>query len=135
MSNPKDKSFKKLQDKWYAKLKKSGFKDIEHDEDTLTEYSSVYFKKHTYDEMVEKQRYHDMANSFLEQYKFETEKDKLIWDYHTNGLSVRDIADLLKKVKLRANRNSVAQDIRRLKAKMFDMLWAPLKEYHEGSDE
>ena len=130
--SPKDK---KLQQKWYAKLKKDGFKDIEHDEHTLTEYSSVYFKKHTHDEIVEKQRYHDMSTAFLEQYKFENNVDRIVWEYHTNGISVRDITQLLKKIKVKTNRNSVAQLIRKLKVKMFDMLWAPLKEYHEGSDE
>lgn len=127
--------YEKQREKWYGKLKKSGFRDIEHDDDTLTEYSSVYFKKHTFEEIEAKQRYHDMAISFLEHYKFETNKDRIIWEYHANNISVRDIAELLKKVKIRTNRNSVSQVVRRLKVKMFDMLWAPLKEYHEGSDE
>lgn len=135
--------YEKLRDKWYEKLRKLELKkpeeerwtDIEHSEDMLTEYSSVYFKKHTHEEIEAKQRYHDMAISFLEHYKFETNKDRIIWEYHANNISVRDIAELLKKVKIRTNRNSVSQVVRRLKVKMFDMLWAPLKEYHEGADE
>lgn len=135
--------YEKLRDKWYKKLAKEELKkpeeeryiDIEQDEDTLKGYASVLAYRHTHEEIQEKQRYHDMALAFLEQYKFETSRDRIIWEYHTNFLSVRDITESLKKVKIKTNRNSVAQVIRRLKVKMFDMLWAPLKEYHEGANE
>ena len=123
--------YERERDKWYAKLKKDGFKDIEHSEDILTEYSTVFFKNHTVEEIEAKQRYHDMANAFLEHYKFENKRDRIIWEYHTNGISARDIASLLKKVKIKTNRTTISQTILRLKVKMFDLLWAPLKEYHE----
>lgn len=142
MSRKPKNAYEKLRDKWYKKLKTTkseqypdGFKDIEHSEEMLTEYSSVYFKKHSYEEVEEKQRYHDMAVSFLEQYKFTSDRDKVIWEYHTNGISARDITKLFKKVKIQTNKTTVNQVINRLKIKMFDMLWAPLKEYHEGTDE
>lgn len=127
--------YEKLRDKWYTKLKKDGFEDIEQDPDTLKGYSSIFAYKHTHEEIVEKQRYNDMANAFLEQYKFDSTRDRVVWEYHTNGISARDITLLLKKVKIKTNKTTINQVINRLKVKMFDMLWAPLKEYHEGHDE
>lgn len=135
--------YEKLRDKWYSKLRKEELKkpeedryvDIEQDPDTLKGYSSVFAYKHTHEEIVEKQRYNDMVNAFLEQYKFDSTRDRVVWEYHTNGISARDITLLLKKVKIKTNKTTINQVINRLKVKMFDMLWAPLKEYHEGHDE
>ena len=46
MSRSKPKTeYDKLKEIWYGKLKKSGFEDIERDENTLKEYSSWIFNE------------------------------------------------------------------------------------------
>lgn len=123
--------YEKLRDKWYKKLEKTGFKDIEQDEDTLKGYASVFAYRHTHDEIVEKQQYFYMAAAFLDQYKFSTERDRIIWEYHANGIDAVAISKTLKAVNIKAGKTTVKDTIQRLKIKMFDLLWAPLKEYHE----
>lgn len=130
---PKKVDFKKLQEKWYKKLEKSGFHDIESDEDNLKVWSSIFAAKHTKEVLQAKISYYQMASSFLEEYKFSSNVDKIIWEYHTNGIGVRDIAATLNKTKiLKTNRTDVWKIIKRLKHTMFDMYMAPKKEYYEG---
>jgi DNA-binding NarL/FixJ family response regulator len=131
MSNPKDKDFKKLQDKWYKKLEKSRFEDIEQDENLLKKWSSKLSLSYSHEEIAEKQKYFTMAEEFLNQYKFASKRDRIIWEYHCNGLSIREIADTLKKVRIKIKKSAVQNVVQRLKIKMFDLLWVPLKEYHE----
>lgn len=97
MSN-NSSDFKKLKAKWYAKLKKAGFEDQELNENDLHENSMRFSLQHDYNAVLweAKQAYYIMAEHFLNEYKFATEIEKVIWEYHTNALSVRDIATTLK---------------------------------------
>lgn len=99
------KEFLKLQALWYKKAKKSGFEDIEREELHLKKWSSATFmekkngsyfneKKVYYDSV---QEYYQMAGRFLHDYAFETPLEKTIWAYHADGISVRKIANILKK--------------------------------------
>ncbi len=100
MAKPKD--FKSLQEKWYKKLEKSGFKDAEDSQENLHTWSYIFSRncdKHK-ELMLAKQTYYRMATNFLNDYNFESNLDKVIWEYHANGISVRDIAKLLKKAKV-----------------------------------
>lgn len=152
---PKKDNLKLLQSKWYAKLSKkcltcggeitvskTGQKeckacddvpgtDIETDEDNLKLWSTRFFARHSHEQIQAKQAYYQMAENFLNEYKFETKRDQIIWEYHSNGISVRDIVKVLRKVRIEIGRQTVWDAVNRLRKKMYDMYMSPKKEYHE----
>jgi hypothetical protein len=119
--------------KWYAKLKRDGFDDIESDEDNLKVWSTIFFKKHSIEQIQAKQAYYQMATNFLNDYKFNNNRERIIWEYHANGISLRDIGKVLKKAKIKkaTNRTDVWKVVKRLKLIMYDMYMIPKKAYHE----
>ena len=94
---------------WYKKLKDSGFEDIERDELYLKRYSGSlnesgkeklsYTKRRLHWESTGD--YYSMAAKFLHDYKFTSNLEKVIWEYHAEGMSMRNIAKTLKKLKLK----------------------------------
>lgn len=85
----------KLQKEWYAKLKENGFHDIEDRKGgvgrgapRITNQSPLQI------EVIE--QYYSMARNFLIDGKFDTDLDKTIWSYHSEGISARDISSTLK---------------------------------------
>ena len=86
--NLKSPKFKKLQDKWYNKLKNSGFEDIEQADGNLKKQAKsihiLYYKPVAYEA---KQRYFELAGQFLYWYKFKNEVEKKIWTLHSEGMS------------------------------------------------
>ena len=130
----KKTEYEKQREIWYKKLKKSGFEDIEQDDFNLKTNSSVFFKNHTFEVWTAKATYYQMASNFLEEYKFNSRIEKVIWEYHSNGISFRDISKLLKKAKIKSistNRQDIWLIVKRLKATMYSMYTAPKEEYHE----
>lgn len=113
MSKPKKDSFEKLQAKWYAKIKKAGFDDIERDENDLKIGSSRFYIRHRYvNELWEaKQEYYRLAEHFLNEHEFESELEKVIWEYHTNALSADNIAQTLQKAKVSKLKKSAIKNI------------------------
>lgn len=93
----KKAEFEKLKKKWYSKLKESGFEDIEQDEDRLKVWSSDFRLDKSTKLAESKEAYYYMAGNFLNDYKFENQVDKIIWEKHAEAMSVRDIAVLLKE--------------------------------------
>lgn len=131
MKTPKQ-SFKQLQDTWYAKLKKSGFEDIEQDDDNLKFWSSAfYLRRLSPEQMKALQDYYQMATNFLEEYKFDSKRDQIIWEYHSKGFNDPEIAKLLKKVKIKLTGMGVRYIVKKYKMKMYDMYVANQQEYHE----
>lgn len=113
--------FKTLQAKWYAKLKKSGFEDIEYANDYLKSSTSRFVAENPNPESwIATEQYYRLAAHFLHDYKFESKRDAVIWEYHANGISVRDISVLLKKArqKRRISSSEVSKDIGRLRDEM-----------------
>jgi hypothetical protein len=118
----KTPQFKKLQEKWYKKLKDEGFNDIEKGEDTLMVCNSTAFRKSRYpiESYNAKVRYFALAGQFLNDNKFETRKDKIVWELHTNGKSTREIETELKRRKiLNPSRDMTNKIIRRLAKEML----------------
>lgn len=115
--------FEKLKAKWYGKLKKDGFEDIELDEDTLSTYSTEFVRKRAKNQnggFQIKADYYYMANHFLNQYPFKTPLERIIWEYHANGISARNIAQLLTKARRkRVGRMTVWRVIDRLNIVMM----------------
>lgn len=137
----KCESCNQLKNKWYAKLgdfngPESG--DIEKDEDHLKIWSADKFRfRHAGIQgggWQAKFEYYQMAERFLNEYKFKESIQEIVWEYHVKGLSEVDIADTFRKLSKRhkyANKNKVAWIIKSHKAKMFDMYLLPKKEYYE----
>lgn len=127
-------SYKEEKDIWYKKLEKSGFVDIEQDEDNLKKWSSVFTKevgKHSLEVWKIKAEYFQMATNFLEEYKFDNNIEKVIWEYHANGLRIREIADLLKKARVKSvgvKKSNIYNIIKRLKNSMYAMYVAASEE-------
>lgn len=105
---------------WYKKLKDEGFEDIERDPDTLKCYDSSHFlETKTKRRRDRVEPYYKLADLFLSEHKFDTEIERVIWEYHSNGLSVRKITDTLKRVKVKTNYTTVWIIVNRLKHHMF----------------
>lgn len=133
---PESKDYKKLRQEWYAKLKAEGFNDIETLNGDLKEFStsgSRNIKKVLTQSggWQIKEEYYRLASKFLHEYKFNTKLDGIIWEYHTNGISVRNIAKALVEIKIRTNRTDVWKAVKRLKIKMFDMYLVKTEPRHE----
>lgn len=126
--NPKKPrtEYEKLRAFWYKVLKDDGFEDIEQDEDNLKEWSTRAVRKNEYantlDSWADKLEYYDLATRFLNEYRFESELERAIWAYHTEGISYRSIARLLRKAKVaKLNKDSVWRIVAELKLTMKTM--------------
>lgn len=92
--NRNSNDFKKLQKKWYDKLAKSGFEDIEKDEDYLKKYSTIDNVKNI---QPVNETYYRLAGQFFYDYKFKTLTEKIIWKYHSEGFTYSELPDKVKK--------------------------------------
>lgn len=119
MSNPSD--YDKLRAVWYKKLKDDGFEDIESDDHNLKVWSSKFARKKTLVSWQAKAAYYYMAENFLRDYKFVSNREKVIWEYHANALSIREITRLLKKVRIKTSRMAVWRIVIRLEKIMKKM--------------
>lgn len=118
----KPQSYEKLKEVWYKKLEKSGFEDIEKDEYNLKQHSSRFAEPVVVRNWHAKSEYYSMAGQFLNNYKFASNLEKVIWEYHSNGISMRNIAKLLKRVKIiKPNKDNINEIISRLIAEMKKM--------------
>lgn len=120
----KPQDYKTLKDLWYKKLAKTGFYDIEWDEYDFKDVTpSVRFSRPiVIRNWHAKSEYYSMAGRFLHEYKFASNLEKAIWDYHSNGISARNIVKLLKKVKvIKPNKDNISTIIKRLVGKMKEM--------------
>lgn len=120
----KPQAYKQLRKVWYDKLKAEGFVDIEN---TNTDYqdinvqSSQWARKRYVEDVPARQAYYYMANTFLNEHEFVSSLEKVIWDYHSNALSYRKIADTLEKAGVKHHRRwKINQIVKRLKAIMLD---------------
>jgi hypothetical protein len=118
--SPKEE-LKALQKVWYKKLEDSGFKDIEDINNNIKVWPSISQRSQEYIEA--NTIYYRMANHFLVDYDFGPDIiDKVIWEYHANGISIRDIADALHRAKIkRTGRLVVHKTIQRLQAEMYKL--------------
>src|SRR5271165_3809627 len=114
MSN--NQELKSLQKTWYAKLKKSGFNDIEQSDMQLKKWSSQVFNisgdgiDHTDVKILweAKAEYYRLAEHFLNEYEFLDTLEKQIWKLHSETNSYRDIAKKLKNTTmLKLNKDNV----------------------------
>lgn len=112
----KQQSLAELTEIYYKKLKDSGFEDIEKNEYLLKTWSTKFSSKQTLDRYEAKEEYFRLARHFLNDYQFSSELEKAIWTYHSEGLSHRNIAQLLNDAKLAyTNKDAIMLVVRRLK--------------------
>lgn len=113
--------FKKLQAEWNKKLAASGFEDIEDSNGQLKgKWSGDSDIRNKYTELTyaAKERYYQLAGQFLNDYPFKTEKDRIIWEMHSEGISIRDIVKALKKRRFKVYRHLVHSRLKFLRSEM-----------------
>ena len=111
---PKDyRSLKKI---WYDKLAKSGFDDIEYNEEKFKHVShgSYFGRTEVARNYYPKMEYYSMAGQFLHNHKFQSNLEKVIWEYHANGISIRNIIKLLNKVRIYRKKDEIHAVIKAL---------------------
>lgn len=102
---PKKLDPKNLKAVWYKKLKDAGFSDIEQEDGNLKKWStpksiSSVRKDPSLLKMAGDMEYYRLAGHFLNDHSFSSELERVIWEYHSNGMGVREIAAELKQVKV-----------------------------------
>lgn len=123
----------RLQKAWYDKLKDEGFKDIEADESNLKVPSSN-FRAHCPQSALWdiKFQYYSMAEHFLNDYRFANSREHIIWEYHSKGISARNIGALLQQAKLKnTSRMSIFRTIIKLRTAMKAMYLSPHEDVGE----
>lgn len=100
-------------------MKESGFEDIE-DECGYIDRGSWDFRtrkvQHSYQTKLD---YYYLAAQFLNDYKFDNRMDETVWMYHSEGMSEREIVELLKPLNLGDwCRATIGSIIRRLNREM-----------------
>lgn len=140
----KSKEFNDLKAKWYKKLSDKGFNDIEHDEDNLKNLSTNRFMRgrvgnKNRDKMgggdyvnhevsyQAVETYYQLAGQFLHEHKFDTVRERKIWEMHANGEPATLIATKVRTGKFKANKDSVAKTIRTLADVMLKTVRGRLK--------
>lgn len=121
--------FNKLRKLWYKKLETSkseeypnGFKDIEANDFRLKEPPNKFTRDRALWSWEAKESYYHMARKFLNDYKFDSNRERIIWEYHTEGISIRDIVKLLKKSRLKSvYRRVVWETVNKLEKTMKKM--------------
>jgi hypothetical protein len=98
--------YSKLRKIWYAKLADSGFVDIEP-HGKFFRGGSLAWKFNLNDangvakDFKVKEEYYYLARQLLNENVFKNELHKVIWEYHSEGISTRDIAKILKDAKIK----------------------------------
>lgn len=115
----KPSDFQKLKAKWYKKLEKSGFFDIEQDEQHLKSYSSQFQRERSVLSWEAKEAYYHMCDLMLNEYKFASRLERIIWEYHSNAISFRDIATILNKTRVvTITKDTVYRVVKRIEHRM-----------------
>lgn len=114
----KKTDYERIRKYWYDKLKEEGFVDIEYADGSLnighprsTHYEDPELRQIALD-------YNIMAIDFLNTYVFANKLEHIVWEYHTEGFSVRDISSTLAKINIKINKDKVWKIIDRLEKRM-----------------
>lgn len=129
----KDQKFIALKNKWYQKLKDSGFKEIETttaSKDFLINWESTrFYKDYTPDEVQEHLAYFRMCDDFYWHYaSWKDSLERKIWYLHSQGHSRRKIAVTLQQQKIKISDSYVQIILARLKLIMKTQTWLRVKE-------
>lgn len=89
------KKFKQLQKKWYGRLEKSGFEDIENEDGSLKATTDSRTIKNSLKDKLERETYDSVAREFLNTYEWPEITEKLIWAAHVDNMGMARIAKML----------------------------------------
>ena len=107
------KAPKKLVEKWEKILAKHGLEDLEDSKGRLKSWHSFKFQaQFSPEEFSERTTYFNQCEDLLRSYTFSRPIERKIWEYHTQGLSVREVS---KAINGRLDWSSVAKIIKRIK--------------------
>lgn len=122
MSNPppNSKEFLDLQAKWDKKLAKNGFTDIEQRDGRLKIHETTRFYNMSEIRKESSEQYYRLASFFYHEHNFINEKQKLVWFYHSNGITIRDIVKKLRKQGYKAHRSTIHELIQKLLKLMYE---------------
>ncbi len=120
----------KLKSEWDKKLVDSGFKDIEDSSGRIKNLvSSRYIAGQNNGKQLDaivldysiKEQYYRMASSFLYDHQWSAHLDKLLWWYHSEGLSIADINDIMDDLGIKGmgTPSSVQRKLDRIKTLML----------------
>jgi hypothetical protein len=118
----KTKQFKKLQEKWYKKLK--GFNDIESNE-KLKQNAPNCYRQADIVERNAKLNYYLLLGEKINENKFDCYEDKLIITRIAEGYQIKDISAELKKLKKKCHRQTIRFIIRK-----YELRWG-LKKWNQ----
>lgn len=93
-------NLKSLISHWYQKLKQDGFQDIEQQDShqNLKDWHSFHFSERFNETTFSiRENYYQKATTFYNEYEFSTPLEKEIWKLHSEGLSLRTIANIIDK--------------------------------------
>lgn len=125
------KQFIELHKKWSEKLKKSGFRDLEPGEgDKLPAQFYVAREIKRPERLLSALEYYTQASKFYWDYRFNTEREKLIWFYHSEGMPYREIAGLVYG----ENYSSIYEAIKKLKPVFLEYVKAQW-DYENNEDD
>ena len=122
-----DAKFKALKAKWDKILEREGLPDIEKGP-YLRVYSTNRFSHFEFDKTAHpdqnaaKEAYYQLACSFLHEHKFESDKERRIWELHSQAVSVREIA---KRMHQPRNYSRIARKIKQLRRLMLGKTCLP----------
>ncbi len=113
------KQFRDLQAKWYRKLEKSGFKDIEENDRLIYRHGDYFKTEYTPERFAEKKSYFEKAKDFLSRDVFIDGIERRIWALHTAGFPIRRIVLILASEGTKKNKNEVNQTLNELQEIML----------------
>lgn len=119
MPKNEDSSFEALQAKWYAKLARKGFKDIEDANGNLKDMGKPLLSG--------KEEYYRQITNHLHYTDWDHKADKLIMKLHSDGMMIKDIVQAIKVKRWPMNRNTVALVIRKYEALWGIRKWTHIK--------
>lgn len=113
--------FNALDKKWKNKLKKSGFNDIEQDEDHLKQWHSRYFMSRFHPNTFKSQQeYYQLAGAFLHEYAFATPLERMVWECHSEGMAIKQIYNHLVEQDCKMHLSGIRRVVKNLTKIMVD---------------
>lgn len=111
------KEFKELDKVWKKRLEESGFQEQEANDTQLkSQYSAHYFTStNSVGGAEAKEMYYRLAGQFLYSHTFSSVKERLIWQLHSEGMSIRNVVHRLRELGLssgNSNRGRIPKELK-----------------------
>lgn len=117
---------KQLTAQWYKKAEEQAdFKDIEQEDGNLKHWHSSYFiQRYSPLTFAAKSDYYRKADQFMYKHVFDNDTDRLFWQMHASGMTIREIEKSVEAVPMiKAHRETIRKTIVRLREQMLKTKW------------